>query len=75
MPLGRRINQFLLFKKSAQYKDLPGDVQAIISGSQLGNPRKALCLMELFLNIRQTQRVRQGRRVASTKNLAHFGII
>src|SRR5215469_12503688 len=30
MPLGRRINQFLLFKKSAQYKYVPGNVQEII---------------------------------------------
>src|SRR6185437_208729 len=32
MPLGRRINQFLLFKKSAQYTDQRGDVQVIILG-------------------------------------------
>src|SRR5215469_8381715 len=31
MPLGRRINQILLFKKSAQYKCRQGPVQEIIS--------------------------------------------
>src|SRR6516162_6871371 len=41
MPLGRRINQILLFKKSAQYKYLPSGAQEIISLNSSINPSHA----------------------------------